>query len=422
MGDARKVVVIGAGIIGAFAAWELLEDGHDIVILDAEEPGGRQGASYGNGAWIMESSLLPVSVPGLWRQVPGYLMDPLGPFAIRWSHLPALTPWLARFLLAGSSVGKIERTAGFRHALTQGALQRYEAVAEANGLASFFRHDGHLFLYPDRATYEADGLAWGLRRRYGIEWQDLEGEALHAFEPGLGAHHRFGVYIRAGANLSDPGAFVAGLVEGAARRGAVLQRGRATGFRFEGNRLRAVNTDQGDIDCGRAILTAGINARDLALQCGDRVPLEAERGYHVVVPDIEGGPRHPVMMMDGKMVFTRTQAGLRIAGQVELASLGAEPDWRRADILLKHLERAFPAMADRLEEGVIDRWMGNRPSTPDGIPCIGPSRLSPDIIYGFGHGHSGITMAPMTGRLIADLCGGGHPAIDPNPYEAERFR
>ncbi|MEC9246741.1 MAG: FAD-binding oxidoreductase, partial [Pseudomonadota bacterium] len=264
--------------------------------------------------------------------------------------------------------------------------------------------------------------AWGLRQRYGIEWQELEGQALHAFEPGLGAHHRFGVYIRAGANLSDPGAFVAGLIEGAARRGAVQQRARATGFRFEGNRLRAVKTDHGDIDCGRAVLTAGINARDLALQCGDQVPLEAERGYHVVVPDIEGGPRYPVMMMDGKMIFTRTQAGLRIAGQVELASLGAAPDWRRADILLKHLERAFPAMSDRLEEGVIDRWMGNRPSTPDGIPSIGPSRLSPDIIYGFGHGHSGITMAPTTGRLIADLSGGGHPVIDPKPYGAERFR
>ncbi|WP_295805688.1 FAD-binding oxidoreductase [uncultured Nitratireductor sp.] len=422
MSDALKVVVIGAGIVGAFAAWELVQSGHDVIVLDVDQPGGKQAASYGNGAWIMESSLLPVSVPGLWRQVPGYLMDPLGPFAIRRSHLFALTPWLTRFLLAGSSVGKVERTASFRHALTHGALQRYRSVAKANGLVSLLKHDGHLFLYSDREAFEADGLAWRLRRHYGIEWRELEDEALRAFEPGLGAHHRFGVYVRAGANLTDPGAFVTGLVEGAVRQGAVLQRARATGFRLEGNRLRAVKTESGEICSNRAVLTAGIDARDLTMQCGDRVPLETERGYHVVVPEAAGGPRHPIMLMDGKMVFTRTRAGLRVAGQVELAGREAAPDWRRADILVKHLQRAFPEFSRQFEEGVVDRWMGHRPSTPDGIPCIGPSRLSPDVIYGFGHGHSGITMAPATGRLIADLCGGRHSLIDSKPYWAERFR
>ncbi|QPC44568.1 FAD-binding oxidoreductase [Kaustia mangrovi] len=422
MGEPLRVVVIGAGIVGAFAARALVRDGQSVTIVDPGPPGGRQATSYGNGAWILESSLLPVSVPGLWRQVPGYLADPLGPFAIRWSHLWRAAPWLLRFVAAGSTVAKVEKTAAARYALTQGALGHYREEAAACGLCDLLRTDGLLSIYRDRADFEADALAWTLRARYGFSWQELEGGELHEFEPGLSADYGFGAHLASDANLTDPGAFVAGLVEGACRDGARLETVRATGFRFEGDRLRAVETEGGgEIVCDRALVTAGIHSRMLARQAGDRVPLETERGYHVVVPDPVHVPRHPIMPMDGKMAITMTRAGLRVAGQVELAGMEAEPDWRRADILAGYLPRVFPAFAGRMDGARIDRWMGHRPSTPDGLPCIGPSRRSPDVVYSFGHGHSGLAMGPISGRLAAELSAGRPPVVDPEPYGAQRF-
>lgn len=422
MGKPSRVVVVGAGMIGAFAARELVRDGHHVTILDTGDPGGRQAASYGNGAWIMASSLLPVSVPGLWREVPGYLADPLGPFSIRWSYLAHLAPWLWRFVRSGSTLEKIGATARLRYALTHTSLARYQTAAQEAGLSGLLRADGHLFIYPDRAAFEADALTWRTRSRFGFEWDEFEGDALREFEPGLGTDYGFGAYIPSGANLTDPGAFVAGLVDHACSEGARFRKCRATGFRFAGNRLQAVETNQGEIACDKAVIAAGIRARDLARQSGDRIPLETERGYHVVVPDPAYVPRRPIMPMDGKMAITVTARGLRVAGQVELAGYDAEPDWRRADVLQRHLARVFPSVAASLDAARIDRWMGHRPSTPDGIPCIGPSRRSPDVVYAFGHGHSGITMAPVSGRLAADLCGDRTPTVDPEPYGAGRFR
>jgi D-amino-acid dehydrogenase len=151
------------------------------------------------------------------------------------------------------------------------------------------------------------------------------------------------------------------------------------------------------------------------------VSLESERGYHVVVANPESAPAIPVMPSDGKMANTPTLGGLRAAGQVELASRDAAPDWRRAKILLRHLQDAFPGLPADIPENRVSRWMGHRPSTPDGLPVVGPASASTDIVHAFGHGHVGLAAAPATARLVADLIGGRPPAVSLDPYRAGRF-
>jgi D-amino-acid dehydrogenase len=414
------VAVIGSGIIGAIAACEALRDGHEVTVIDAGPPGGEHAASYGNAAWISEGTVMPVSTPGLWREVPGYLMDPLGPFAIRWRHLPKILPWLVKFVMAGATVAKIEATARARRALVATSIERYRGLAEEAGLSHLLRRNGLLFVYPSRREFEAEGLGWRLRRELGLTWQEFDADGLRRLEPGLGDAYRFGALLNEGAHLTDPGAFVAGLVAHVVRNGGRFVEAGATGFRIGSGRLAAVLTDRGEIACDRALVCAGIGSRELARKAGDVVPLESERGYHLVIPDPAYAPRHPIMPSDGKMGVTLTDAGLRIAGQVELAGTQAPPDWRRADILRAHLKRILPGVeADPAREA---RWMGHRPSTPDGLPCLGPASASPDIVYGFGHGHSGICMGPLSARLIVDLATGTRPVVDPAPYAAGRFR
>jgi D-amino-acid dehydrogenase len=417
----QHVGVIGAGIIGAFAAVEALRDGHQVTIIESGQPGGEQAASYGNGALITEGSLLPISMPGLWRKVPGYLFDPLGPFAIRWSYLPMLLPWLVRFVWAGSTVSKVKAVARARRALIASARARYRAVAAEAGLTGFLVDQGLLFVYPSRAEFEAEALDWQLRRACGLTWDELYSTQLRQFEPGLGPTYRFGVHLHDVGNLTDPVAFVAGLVQHAQRQGATVVQSHAKGFRMANNKLVAIVTDDGEVACGKALICAGIHSGRLAREAGDRVPLETERGYHIVLTDPDYVLRCPIMPSDGKMALTMTTAGLRIAGQVELGGTKAAPDLRRADILLDYLARVVPDISRQPDESRLKRWMGHRPSTPDGLPCLSPSTRSPDVLYGFGHGHSGISMALISARLLVDIVSGTAPLIDPGPYSVGRF-
>ena len=412
---ARHVVVIGAGIVGAAVAIELLRDGHRVTLLDPGEPGGEQAASYGNGAWLSPSSVVPMSVPGLWKRVPGFLRDPLGPLAIRPGYLPRLGPWLWRYVQAGSTVAKVERTARVLRTLVGDAPARHRALAEEAGVAEMIQRQGLLYIFPDRAAFEREALAWRLRRENGVRWLELDADELRQQEPALDRRYTFGALVEEGANCTDPGGYVAALVAYAVAQGAVLRHEGATGWRADG-RLRAVRTLAGEIECDAAVVAAGARSKRLARLAGDRVPLETERGYHAMIEDPEVGPRRPLMPSDGKMSVTRVAGGLRIAGQVELAGLDAAPDWRRAEILRDWARRSFPG----LSAAKVKVWMGHRPSMADALPVVGPARL-PGVFYAFGHGHVGLAAGPVTGRLVADVLGGRPPVIDPAPFSAGRF-
>jgi len=205
------------------------------------------------------------------------------------------------------------------------------------------------------------------------------------------------------------------------RDGGRLVRRRAVGFDLAQERLVGVRCADGVVAADAAVIAAGIWSKPLAAALGDSVPLETERGYHLMVRDPEVMPRIPTADGDGKFVATPMQLGLRFAGTVELAGLAAPPNWQRARILLEQGRRMLPGLAKEHAEERISVWMGHRPSLPDSLPVIGQSRASPDVIYAFGHGHVGMTAAPMTGKIVADLVGGRPAPIDIAPFSARRF-
>ncbi len=360
-------------------------------------------------------------MPGLWRRVSGFLTDLLGPLAIRWQYLPKLAPWLARFVRAGSTVGRVEATARALRPLVADAPERHRALAAEAGVEDLIERRGLLYIFPDRADFEREALVWRLRRENGVEWLELDADELRQQEPELDRRYAFGVLVQAGGNCVDPGAYVAALVQHAVGLGATLLRAGATGFRIVGKRLQAVLTGDGEVECDAAVICAGARSRGLARAAGDRVPLETERGYHAVISEPGTGPRHPVMPSDGKMAVTMTRGGLRVAGQVELAGLDAAPDWRRADILRDYALRTFPGLPRDLPAERVTVWMGHRPSIADGLPVIGAASGCADVMHAFGHGHVGLAAGPVTGRLVADLLGGLPPVINPAPYSPRRF-
>jgi D-amino-acid dehydrogenase len=417
-----RVVVIGAGVVGLASAVELLRDGHAVTVLEPGTPGGEQAASYGNGTLLNPSSVIPMSAPGLWKKLPGYLNDPLGPLTIRWSYLPRMLPWLRRFLLAGSTAAKVAATARALQPLLADAPALHRRLAEQAGVGDLITRQGVLFAFPDRAAFEAEALSWSVRRDNGTKWLELNEDELRQREPSLDRRYRFAVLVEDNGQCCDPGAYVAALAgHVTALGGRIVQTG-ATGLRIEAGRLRAVPTRDGEVACDRAVIAAGAFSKPLARAAGDRVLLETERGYHVVIADPGVEPRYPVMPSDGKMACVMTPAGLRLAGQVELAGLHAEPNWQRAEVLLKFARKVYPNLPADLPAERVKLWMGHRPSTPDGLPVLGLASGCADVVHAFGHGHVGLTAAAMTGKLVADLVAGRTPPFDLAPYAAARFR
>ncbi len=420
-GGGPHLVVIGAGIVGAATALAALREGFRVTILEPGEPGGEQAASYGNGCWLSPMSVIPPSSPGLWKKVPKFLADPLGPLAIRWSYLPRVLPWLVRYLWAGWTEAKVEATARALRPLLVDAPALHKALAEEAGVAHLIERRGLAYIYENRAQFESEAMAWRIRKKVGIEWLELGADEMRQREPDLDRRYTFAALVEEGGHCRDPGTYVAALVAQARAEGAELRRQAATGFRIEGGRLMAVETGEGEIACDKAVICAGAYSKRLAAAAGSRVPLETERGYHAMVVDPGVGPRTPLMPYDGKMSVTWTDRGLRCAGQVEIAGLEAAPNWKRAEILRDHLLRSFPGLPRDLPADRVKVWMGHRPSMPDGLPCIGPSGSSPDVLLAFGHGHVGLVAAPRTARLVMALLAGRQPEMPVEAFRPARF-
>jgi D-amino-acid dehydrogenase len=335
--------------------------------------------------------------------------------------LPAIAPWLLRFIRAGTP----ERARAAARALrplvgpTLDALKTLVAAADAEHLVHRL---GHLYVYRSAESLEKDRFAWDLRRENGVEIDEFGADELRQLEPALSRDYIRGLLVRENGHTSNPLELVERLVEHFLRSGGELVRARAHGFRLQGARLAAIETDIGELPADAAVISAGAYSKSLAAAVGDKAPLETERGYHLMIRDPEAMPRIPTADADGKFVATPMDTGLRFAGTVELAGLEAAPDWRRARILLDQGRKMLPGLAASLPEERISVWMGHRPSLPDSLPVIGPSGASPDIIYAFGHGHVGMTSAPMTGKIVADLVTGRPPSIDIRPFSPGRFR
>jgi len=416
--EAKRVGVIGAGMVGVCTASWLQRDGHSVFLVEMGQPG--HGASFGNAGCFNGSSVTPMSMPGVIRNVPRWLFDPVGPLSLRWSYLPAITPWLLRFVRAGTPE-KVRAQARALRPLVGPTLEALKPLITAAGAEDLVHRLGHLYAYRSAESLKKDRLAWELRRENGVEIDQFDADELRQLEPALSRDYVRGVLVRENGHTSNPLKLVKRLLEHFLQSGGEIVRARAHGFRLEGRRIAAIQSDAGDLPADAVVVCAGAYSKPLSAALGDRVPLETERGYHLMISDPESMPRIPTADADGKFVAMPMETGLRFAGTVELAGLAAAPDWRRARILLAQGRKMLPGLAASHPEERISVWMGHRPSLPDSLPVLGPSRASPDVFYAFGHGHVGMTAAPMTGKVVADLVAGRPPAIDIAPFAARRF-
>ena len=404
-----EIAIIGAGVVGLAIAERLLAEGREVTLIDPNPPG--SGASYGNAGTIADYATMPVGTPDVLRNLPSLLFDRNSPLSIRRAALPSLAPWLIRFARQ-SLPGAAQRNAAAIAALLEDACPLWEGLADRIGGTEFLQKRGCLYLYETKAAYRAAHADMTQRRTLGIKVDLIGPDELRQLEPGLPLVEGGAAYFTNAVFMADPGQMVQRLA--GAITAPVLPH-QITRLERTGKGV-LLSGDGIQIRARHVVLAAGAHSRALARAAGDRIPLETERGYHAEWDMPAPKITRPTCPTSRGFYLCPMSGRLRVAGTVELGGLTAPPSPHRIARLVEGARAIFPDLPDP------DRtWMGFRPSLPDSLPVIGPSSGGAEVIHAFGHGHIGLTLAPITARLVADLIAGRTPERDLGPTRPDRF-
>jgi len=410
------VVIIGAGAVGLAVAYYLLAEGADVMVIDKDPEGDK--ASFGNAGGIAVTEVAPASVPGLMWRVPGWLIDPLGPLAVRPAHALMLLPWLIRFLRAGAPQ-EVARIAAALSTLCGRAYDDLLPMLHGTGLSGELNRKGALSVYETESGFHRDADEWALKRSHGIATELLDGDEARAMEPALGPLVRRAVFTPQWSHVNDPKRLIDALRRWLEAQGVTILPGVVKAIAPPGDAKMTLSLeDQRKIQADRLVVAAGAWSGAFARQLGDPVLLESERGYNATLPDPGISVERQIIFAERKFVATPLSCGLRIGGAAEFGGLDAAANYRRSEALVALASRYLPGL--RTKNAV--NWAGHRPATPDSLPVIGPALTRAGAYYAFGHGHLGLTLAATTGRLVADLICQQPPVVDLSPYSIARFR
>ena len=409
-----NVAVVGGGAVGACVALELSRRGAKVVLL---ERGAELawGCSAGNAGLICPSHYVPLANPAALRDGFRWMLRRDSPFYLR--PRPAVLPWIARFTLAARPA-RAEASGHIVQELARASLDLHASLA-GEGLDTGLRREGVLnvyFAHPglEGARHESEHNA-----RAGLESRMLSAEEAYAHVPSLGPGV-VGAILYPGDAWCDPLRFVRAVGHAAAEAGAEIRtRVEALGFRRRNGRVEALETTAGDLPVDEVVLAAGAWTPRLAQELDVFAPVEVGKGYHIDLEPAEDDPPLPVWLNEARVIVTPLQGRLRLAGTLELAGLDLSVDRVRVGAIVRAAERGLPPLRGRR---VLEVWRGLRPCTPDGLPIVGRPAGQANVTLATGHAMMGLTLAPITGRLVAELLAGERPTLDLRPLSPDRFR
>ncbi|WP_346842439.1 FAD-dependent oxidoreductase [Metapseudomonas otitidis] len=403
MGDLQPadvdVAVVGAGVIGVACALQLARQGLRVQVFDPDGVG--QGASFGNAGHLATEQVFPIADLSILKRLPGMLLDPMGPLRLDWTYLPRATPWFLRLLLNLRAAPFARTVAGLR-ALNEASLGAWRRLLQAVERPDLLREDGSLLVYEQDASRVALQALQARMAGQGVPVAFWGAEAVHAAAPRLSEGIRGGLFFPATGHFIDPHLVVVELARAAEALGVTFHRQRV----LDGHRLAggvALRLDDGSLRARQVLLACGAHSAPLTERLtGTRVPLDTERGYHLMLPREQGRLPFAVTSLERRFIMTPMAGGLRLAGTVEFAGLEKPANMPRAWQLNRLSQGLF---RDELDTEGASPWMGFRPSLPDSLPIIdrvGEGR----VLLAFGHQHLGLTQAAVTAEYIGQLAQG----------------
>ncbi len=410
----KEITVIGAGIVGICCACYLQRSGFAVTLVDREEPA--MQTSFGNAGGISPGSVTPLGMPGMWKQIPRWLLDDNTPLVIKGRYLPKALPWLARFALQ-SRPSRVRQISKALEALNSPTFHAYQPLLEDAALTQLFHRSGQLFLYRNRQDMDKDTLTHELRLDGGASIEFLNAEEIREIEPAISPIFEAGYLMPDNGHCKDPYGLASGLVKMFVNKGGFLVKADVLDFIFDADGVSGLSTSTATLNTRRVVIAAGIWSKILCEKLGLSVPLESHRGYHATIENSNISLKHMCFPVDYKFAITPMSMGLRIAGTVEIAGLDDPPNYERVDKMVKSCH----TILNGLNSDHHSQWMGHRPCLPDSLPIIGESQKHPDIFFAFGHGHQGLVGASQTGKVIDEIVRGVVPSMNLSPFRIDRF-
>ena len=408
-----RVAIVGAGIQGVCNALFLQKKGFQVTLFDREDPGS-QAASYGNAGHFSPYASVPVNRPDILTDVPSMLLSSTGPLALKWNYVPRMLPWFLKFI-KNCSKKNMMHTAKYMHQILDLALPAYDELFEEIDLSGLVENKGIMYIWNDQ-NLKSRELEINIRKEIGAEQQLLNKKEIHDLEPNIKNIYHAGVFYKKARHARNPGKIWVKLFEDFVKKGGKFLKLNIQKVDFdENNPVLRSETQRFIFD--KLVICCGAFSKKLTDNLHENIPLDTERGYHIHYKGFDNLISRPVVFQNRGFGMTPMEQGLRVVGTVEFGGLSNPLSKSR----IKNLVDNAKFLLDGLPDHHDDEWLGFRPTLPDYLPVIGPSKNYNNVYYSFGHHHLGWTLAAISGKIISKMISNENTNLDLEPYSSLRF-
>jgi D-hydroxyproline dehydrogenase len=404
--------IIGVGIQGISNALFLQKKGYHVTIFDREEPGSTT-ASYGNAGHFSPYASVPINRPDVLSDVPAMLLNSTGPLALKWNYVPKMIPWFLRFIRNCSS-NKMMHTAKNMHQILDLALPAYDELFDEINLEELVEKKGILYIWNNQ-NLKSRKIEIEVRNELGVDQQVVTPKEIHDLEPNIKPFYHGGVYYRYGRHARNPKKILLKLFELFLKKGGKFLKINVKDISFDEEKP-IVKTENQNFVFDKIVIACGAFSKKLTDNLDEKIPLDTERGYHVHFKGCDHLLNRPVIFQNRGFGITPMEQGLRVVGTVEFGGLNNPLSKSRVKNLIDNAKYMLGDLPEHEDE-----WLGFRPSLPDFLPVIGPSKNHKNVFYCFGHHHLGWTLGPISGKIISGMIANENTNLDLKPYSSLRF-
>ncbi len=408
-----SVGVIGAGIQGICISLNLIKKGFNVTIFDKEDPG-KVSASYGNAGHFSPYASVPINRPDILADVPSMLLNSKGPLALKWNYVPKMIPWFIKFI-KNCSTKNMMHTAKYMHQILDLALPAYDELFQEIDVSGLVESKGIIYFWTDQDLKSRE-LEIKIRNELGVQQQLLTPHEIHDLEPHIKQIYHAGVLYKNAKHARNPKKILLKLFDLFIKKGGSFEKENVQSIHFTSDNKPKVKTDSKSYNFDKAVIACGAFSKKLTDQTNEKIPLDTERGYHVHFKGYDHLLSRPVIFLNRGFGITPMEQGLRVVGTVEFGGLKNPVSKKRILNLVNNAKFLFPELKDHQDE-----WLGFRPTLPDFLPVLGPSKNHKNLFYSFGHHHLGWTLGAISGKIISGMIAGEKTNLDLSPYNSTRF-
>ena len=412
MNKSSNIGIIGAGIQGISNALFLQKKGFNVTIFDRDEPGSH-AASYGNAGHFSPYASLSLNRTDVLADVPAMLLSSTGPLALKWNYVPKMIPWFMKFIF-NTTKNKMMHTAKNMHQILDLALPAYDELFDEIDLEGLVENKGILYIWNEKDLKSRE-LEIKVRDELGVQQQLVNKKEIHDLEPNIKPFYHGGVYYPYARHARNPKKILLKFFELFLKKGGKFEKQDVKQIEFN-DEFPTIQTDSQKFDFDKIIIACGAFSKKLTDKLGERIPLDTERGYHIHFKNCDHLLSRPVIFSNRGFGITPMEQGLRVVGTVEFGGLDNPLSKSR----IKNLINNAKYMLDNLPEHE-DEWLGFRPTLPDFLPVMGPSKNHKNVFYCFGHHHLGWTLGPISGKIVSGMIAKENTNLNLDPYSSLRF-